>query len=511
MPSDEDILMLSRRASMAGTPAPTTHTASSTSLSSTSSTFSADSAFDQIDPVVSRFGHHCVNNKNHVILGLDPTQTSANGGNIRAFAKLQGASWSYYMQGLSLTMGKAPTIDENDDVNESSVASNFSNVPVDLYLGVSPDLSSRHLRIEYNQHVRRWELFSIGKSGVMLDNKLVIPSTVPVPLDSKSFLQVSDVAFYFLLPATQPKQTHTSLSRSSPRKHLVSNTINPYPLSYTPQPPRRRRSTRELSEQDKADIARANAIGKPNKSYAALIAEAIDSCPEQRLTLSAIYSHLTDTYEYFRYAKNGWQNSIRHNLSLNKAFKKVPRSGVEGEPGKGMFWVIDPAYRHLINNHPKTEGNGVQSISNSATTVFNQSQNEDAIPEMHRHRRHSHTASFSSGDVNGSSFNYQIVHNSSSTSSHSSSASIDLSMGSHSTSNTSNFITFKTTPSNSLDEGCTHRHPMLDSTALLLSAAAHEDEDEEEKSPDSGGSGSNSRNAEGGGLMTPDTGTTSAK
>ncbi|VEL32200.1 unnamed protein product [Protopolystoma xenopodis] len=64
---------------------------------------------------------------------------------------------------------------------------------------------------------------------------------------------------------------------------------------------------------------------KPPYSYIALIAMAIQASRDKRCTLSEIYQYLHNRFSFFRGPYTGWKNSVRHNLSLNEVFIKLPK------------------------------------------------------------------------------------------------------------------------------------------------------------------------------------------
>lgn len=102
---------------------------------------------------------------------------------------------------------------------------------------------------------------------------------------------------------------------------------------------------------------------KPPYSYAELIANAILRAPGRRLTLNGIYTWIQNTFSFYKESEGAWTNSIRHNLSLNKAFSKRERP--KDDPGKGSYWVVEDGMGHQFLHNKRARRPGQDTFTSS--------------------------------------------------------------------------------------------------------------------------------------------------
>ncbi|KAF4783764.1 fork head domain-containing protein [Colletotrichum scovillei] len=96
------------------------------------------------------------------------------------------------------------------------------------------------------------------------------------------------------------------------------------------------------------DAANNNGEGPP---YAKLIHRALKNAPDHSMTLQELYKWFRDnTNKPQRTEKNGWQNSIRHNLSMNDAFQRREKEiftqpdGHTSNEKRVSEWYLNPKY-----------------------------------------------------------------------------------------------------------------------------------------------------------------------
>ena len=145
--------------------------------------------------------------------------------------------------------------------------------------------------------------------------------------------------------ANRDFSTHTSninLSGSS----LSGHTTSGHTLSGSAM----NESANVLLQRARSDktYRRSYTHAKPPYSYISLITMAIQNSPTKMLTLSEIYQFIMDLFPYYRQNQQRWQNSIRHSLSFNDCFLKVPRT--PDKPGKGSFWTLHPESGNMFEN-----------------------------------------------------------------------------------------------------------------------------------------------------------------
>ena len=246
------------------------------------------------------------------------TNGNSSNGTIQAYAKIEGDGWVYFMKKPSCVFGKAPS---SDKTFQSSVTSEA----VDFYLSYDDIVSPIHLRIEYSPDRLCWEALCLGKIGITVDGILLEPFTHPQPLQLRSIIKVSEVSFSFI----QPGPSELSVSASSSNSSRSSTPLSDDCVNYANMKPWKsydplkavRTKPKKPRFQDGSYSGSGEDLVKPSQSYACLIAEAINSVPEKRMTLSGIYQYLADHYPYFRQTKNGWQ--VNHS-SLLLIFFRIP-------------------------------------------------------------------------------------------------------------------------------------------------------------------------------------------
>uniref|UniRef100_A0AAY5KW56 Fork-head domain-containing protein n=1 Tax=Esox lucius TaxID=8010 RepID=A0AAY5KW56_ESOLU len=150
------------------------------------------------------------------------------------------------------------------------------------------------------------------------------PHTLPTLPQSGSDMECDPHTLPNLPQSATPPTTHTqSPPFSSPPLQASSTLPVSLPLSplSIPASPDSPSPTHPLSSPS-----------KPPYSFSSLIFMAIEDSPDKRLPVKGIYEWIVNSFPYYSAAPAGWRNSVRHNLSLSKSFRRIhcDRSQVRG-------------------------------------------------------------------------------------------------------------------------------------------------------------------------------------
>ncbi|KAI1842310.1 hypothetical protein JX266_011478 [Neoarthrinium moseri] len=324
-----------------------------------------------------------------------------SGKDISAYAKIAAQEWTYFVKHLVVNIGRAtedvqappPTDPDHKDFVHIDLGPSkvFSRRTAVIYFDADANPDSEH---------GSWFLQVMGRNGLKVNGTILKKDDEPHLLSSGEVIEVGGIEMMFVLPpnlgALHIHDMYTSRighGPPQPAKPLKSSpapesrTVLPLPVpdpvgarqagrgqaasqsslqQLAPAPPDYKRpGTPPSAARGRSNVLhqKSPAYGssgtmlmnpndvdlsldenkhiKPLFSYAQMITQAIVSTVESKLNLNGIYRYIMDHYAYYRHQPpSGWQNSIRHNLSLNKSFSKAPRS--TDEPGKGMKWEIVP-------------------------------------------------------------------------------------------------------------------------------------------------------------------------
>jgi forkhead protein FKH len=257
----------------------------------------------------------------------------------------------------AINLGRPP--DDRQAINGGPAASSPASdvkdsLPVHIDLGPSKIISRHHAEIFYDAEYPAeggWHVRVKGRNGVRVNNVLLKRGSRQL-ITSGTVLEIAGTQMMFMTPgdAVQIDQYFIDHARRmtggdyAPRTEEPMPKIDPiavppmYP-SLAPAPPelkheraitppaqhmdvRSQRSVFDtktsmspmygrgmmMESTQEIDYSRDSAKDlKPPFSYATMIAQAIFSSDEEKMTLANIYSFIADRYAFYRHSNSGWQ------------------------------------------------------------------------------------------------------------------------------------------------------------------------------------------------------------
>ncbi|OLL23552.1 Fork-head transcriptional regulator 2 [Neolecta irregularis DAH-3] len=294
-------------------------------------------------------------------------------GRAKAFAQLSGRNWTFYVHSVTFTIGRRTDAVASRDVLEQE---GFVDI------GLGSRLEPEYLVVEYQQAI--WVATVKAKKGV-LSNGVLRTRDEKFELRNGTILRVADMEMIFLSNANK-FQLAPRMIEALKLEWNDDGVLQRYPKrrksNITPQcGVKFQHSISTTEPKDVLWYATEDAKDtKPPFSYVALIGLIILNNSDKAMLLADIYQSIMDQFSYFRYHTSGWQNSIRHNLSLNDAFKRKARR--DASTGKGQLWYVDESFEQAIRdkiNKPFTKN---QAASHRLAT--DDAQTRSSVAESHQ-------------------------------------------------------------------------------------------------------------------------------
>lgn len=316
-------------------------------------------------------------------------------GAIQAYAKVCGATWTYYINSTNVNIGRA-----SEPSTRHSMASRAGSSPcegidgsgeVHIDLGPHKHVSRLHGNLYFEGSDARWHVHVEGRNGIKI-NHITLRKGQQRAISCGDILEIAGTQMMFVT-ANEKAVVHESFlsklheetsedevleeagpNRSSTMQGIYSqNSIPHNPVDsrahangtmIAPAPPDFIRPTTPVRSAKKPPVPRQSpAVGggveletnedidysldaykdfKPSCSYSCMIGRAILSTRDESMTLAGIYKWIGSNFAYYRHNKTNWKARISYPRLI-----KIPELTMHRTP----FATIFPSMTSLRRSH----------------------------------------------------------------------------------------------------------------------------------------------------------------